>query len=337
MKQALKNGTLDLPVKYEAARSRFERIIAEADRRPPIRDASKEVVVRLKKQVMISPEFTELWDRIKQKTTYRVNIDTERLIEVCADALSDMPPIPKARIVSKTADIRIENAGVRHFERGLRTDDIADSYQYLPDIITIISDAALLTPATVNSILVKSGPLGDFLNNPEAFLESAVEIIRDKRHAMAIDGISYIRLEGREYFYQQIFTDSEFIANLERNAVRVDHSVYDHIIYDSGTIELPFAVALDNDPDVKMFFKIPSSFTIDTPIGTYNPDWAVYLTKNGEEKLFFVIETKGSEREDDLRARERMKINCGKKHFRALDDGVEMRVSSDWEQFKMKL
>ena len=337
MKNALKNGTLDLPEKYEAARQRFESIITNADRKPPVRDASRDVVVRINKQVMISPEFLELWSKIKQKTAYRVSIDTDMLIENSVKALKDMPAIPKTRLVSQTADIHIENAGILHTEREMRTVDIADSYQSLPDLITAISDETLLTPATVNEILVRSGRLGDFLNNPETFLERATEIIKNNRHALAIDGISYIKLDGQEYYAQEIFDTEEFIANLDRNAVKVDHSVYDYIVYDSSSIERPFAVALDNDPDVKMFFKIPNRFKIETPIGTYNPDWAVYLTKNGEEKLYFVLETKGSTSFMDLRTREQLKIHCGKKHFEALDNGIELQVATDWNELKSTL
>ena len=337
MKNALKTGTLDLPKKYEAARERFETIIVNADRKPPVRDASKDVVVRINKQVMISPEFLELWSKIKQKTAYRVSIDTDTLIENSVKALKDMPAIPKTRLVSQTADIHIENAGISHTEREMRTVDIADSYQSLPDLITAISDETLLTPATVNEILVRSGRLGDFLNNPETFLERATEIIKNNRHALAIDGISYIKLDGQEYYAQEIFDTEEFIANLDRNAVKVDHSVYDYIVYDSSSIERPFAVALDNDPDVKMFFKIPDRFKIETPIGTYNPDWAVYLTKNGEEKLYFVLETKGSTSFMDLRTREQLKIHCGKKHFEALDNGIELQVATDWNELKSTL
>lgn len=337
MKNAVKTGTLDLPKKFEAARERFEQIISKADKKPPIRDASRDVVVRLKKQVTESPEFLELWQRIKQKTVYRVNIDTDKLIENCVKALQDMPSIPKARIISQTADIRIEKAGVSHVERGMRTTDIADSYQSLPDIITAISDATLLTPATIYTILVLSGRLKDFLNNPEAFLEKAIELIRNNRHALAINGISYIKLEGKEYYVQEIFDSSELIANLNHNAVAVSHSVYDYIVYDSSSVEKPFALALDNDPDVKMFFKIPNRFKIDTPIGTYNPDWAVYLTKNGEEKLYFILETKGSDNFLDLRTREQLKIHCGKRHFEALDSGVEMQVATSWSDVRSRI
>lgn len=102
--------------------------------------------------------------------------------------------------------------------------------------------------------------------------------------------------------------------------MKVEHSIYDYIVYDSATVEKLFALALDHDPDVKMFFKIPERFKIETPIGTYNPDWAVYLTRNGEEKLYFILET------------------SGRKHFEALD-GVEMwpEPVTDWGGFKEKL
>ena len=236
--------------------------------------------------------------------------------------------------MSQTADIYIQQSGISHMEREMRTMDIANDYQTLPDIITAISDETLLTPATVNRILVESGRCGDFLNNPEAFLEQAVELIRSHRHALAIDGIRYVKLDGQEYYVQEIFDTAEMLANLDRNAVKVEHSVYDYVVYDSSTVEKPVAVALDNDPDVKMFFKIPSRFKIETPIGTYNPDWAVYLNKNGEEKLYFVLETKGDTSFMHLKTSEQLKIHCGKEHFKALDAGVELETATSWSEFK---
>ena len=337
MKNALKTGTLDLPKKYESARERFEQIIANADRKPPVRDASRDVVVRLNKQVVLSPEFLELWSKIKQKTAYRVTIDTEQLVKNCVKAFQEMPRIPKTRLVSQTADIHIQQSGISHIEREMRTMDIANDYQALPDIITAISDETLLTPATVNRILVESGRCGDFLNNPETFLEQAVELIRNHRHALAIDGIRYMKLDGQEYYVQEIFDTTELIANLDRNAVKVEHSVYDYVIYDSSTVEKPMAVALDNDPDVKMFFKIPSRFKIETPIGTYNPDWAVYLNKNGEEKLYFVLETKGDTSFMHLKTSEQLKIHCGKEHFKALSAGVELETATSWTELRKRI
>ncbi len=336
MKNALLTGTLDLPKKFEAARERLESVARKADNKVPVRDASKEVIVRLKKQVMLSPEFMELWNKIKQKTTYRVTIDTDLLIKNCVAELKAMPPIPKARLVTQTADINIQNPGVTYTEREIRTTDLEETYSTLPYILGIISEETLIKKSTVARIIEESGRATDFLNNPQAFVEKCLDIIKRNRHALAIDGISYIKLDGQEYYAQEIFDSSELVANLDKNAIAVNRSVYDHIIYDSSTIEKPFAKALDDDPDVKMFFKIPDRFKIETPIGTYNPDWAVYLENNGEKKMYFILETKGTTDLFGLRTPERLKIHCGKEHFKSLQNGVEMEVAKNWKEFKVE-
>ena len=334
LKSALLTGTLDLPKKYEGARARLTSILARADQRPPIRDASREVTVRLKKEVMLSPAFQALWDKIKQKTVYRVQIDTEQLIRACVHELREMPPIPKARIITQTADINIRHEGVGHTERGIRTMDVSSEYQVLPHILGIISEETLIKRDTVRRILVESGREKDFLQNPQGFLEKALEIIRHNRHALAIDGIRYLRLDGQEHYAMEIFDAAELTANLDKNAVAVQNSVYDYVVYDSSTVERPFAAALDNDPDVRMFFKLPSRFQIETPIGSYNPDWAVYLERNGEEKLYFVLETKGTEQLWNLRTPEQLKIHCGMEHFKALENGASLTVTRDWAKFR---
>lgn len=337
MKEALLAGTLELPQKYEAARERFKTIIGRADRKPPIRDASREVTVKINKQVMVSPEFMELWNKIRQKTSYRVKIDSEMLIREAVKDLSRMEPIPQARILAQTASIQIDRAGVRHIEQGYQTIDLKRHYNALPNIIGILSEQCLVTRQTVNRILAESGRMKDFLNNPQLFIEKAVEIINSCRHRLAIDGIYYIKLDGEEYSVMEVFDQEELLANLDKNAVAVEHSVYDYVVYDSRTVEKTFALALDKDPNVKLFFKIPSRFKIDTPIGTYNPDWAVYVEKNGEEKLYFVLETKGTENESGIRPTEKLKIHCGRQHFKALDNGTRFDLTSDWDSFKLRM
>lgn len=337
MKNALLNGTLDLPKKFESARERFETIISRADKAPPIRDASRDVMVRLNKQVLLSPEFMELWDKIKQKTAYRVQVDTEELVRRCVKDLRESPPIPRTRIVSQTADIHIQHAGVTHTEREIRTTELKDDYGTLPNILTIVGEQTLIKRPTVYEIIKESGRGADFLHNPQLFMETLIEIVQNNRHALAIDGIRYVKLDGEEYYVQEIFEASELIANLDKNAVAVSRSVYDYVIYDSDTVERPFAVALDNDPEVKMFFKLPDRFKIETPIGSYNPDWAVYLDRDGVQKMYFILETKGSANLFDLRTPERLKIHCGAEHFKALKNGVELRTAKDWKSIKEKI
>ena len=145
-------------------------------------------------------------------------------------------------------------------------------------------------------------------------------------------------MAGEEYYIQEIFDSAELIANLDRNAIAADHSVYDYIVYDSATIERPFAEALDRDNEVKLFFKIPPKFKVETPIGDYNPDWAVLLEKDGSRKLYFILETKGSTNLImDLRNAERLKINCGERHFASLANDIELRPAKSWTEFKKKM
>lgn len=335
MKTAVQEGTLDLPHRFEPAREQLITAIRHADTKPPVRDAARDVTVRLKKEVTVSPEFLELWDKIKHKTTYRVQIDEDALIQQAVKALREMEPIPKARIVTQTADIQIDNPGVTWNERGIKTADLADSYSSLPDILSILDGQTLARRSVIAEILKQSGRGQDFLNNPQMFMENAAQIIRDVCYSLAIDGISYKRLYGEEYYVQEIFDSAELIANLDRNAVPAQRSVYDHILYDSA-VESRFALDLDNDDDVKMFFKLPGRFKIDTPLGSYNPDWAVYIETAGMKKLYFILETKGSTNELNLRGREALKIRCGKAHFKAVGSGAELHTATRWADFKLR-
>jgi len=339
MKQALATGTLDLPAKFEAARQKFETVIAKANTRAPVQDASKEVRVHLKKEVMVSPEFMALWEKIKGRTAYRVQLDEGLLKDRCLTELARSERISKAKIVSRTARMNVEQAGITHTETELRTTEMDDETHTLPEFLRMVDNECFLSQRMVAELLIESGRIPDFLNNPQRMTEVFIEAVRNVQSAMEIEGIRYMRLEGEEYYLQEIFDSEELTAFLDRNAVAVERSVYDHIIYDpnSQTVERPFAIALDEDTDVKMYLKIPAKFKIETPIGTYNPDWAVYMDRDGEQRLYFVMETKGTTRIGDLRTPEQLKIHCGEQHFAALTNGAELRVARDWREFKVGL
>jgi len=220
--------------------------------------------------------------------------------------------------------------GVTHSEREMRTTSVRDDYAFEPNIAAIAAEQCLIKRETILRILEESGRIDDFLRNPQLFGERFTEIIKYHRHELAIDGISYIKMDGEYYYAQEIFDVEEFIGNLDKNVVPVQNSVYDHIQYDSSTVEKPFALALDQDPRVKMFFKLPRQFKIDTPLGMYNPDWAVYMESDGDNKLYFIFETKGSSFEFDLRSPERLKFNCGKAHFEALNPDIKTKLTNKW-------
>ena len=337
--KAIDDGSFELSDGFEGAKDLVIEVVRKHNTKPPLRDASKNVRVKLKKQVMLSPEFKELWDQIKQKTIFKIHIDEDTLVRNCIKAIVNMDPIPKPKISAYTAKVEVKQSGVESDENKVvgKTYELNTAYLSLPNLITEVSEQTLTKRQTIYEILTQSNRLEDFLNNPQRYIETVVGLINNERQALAVDGITYKkRDDGSVYYEQEIFDCDDILANLDRNAVPVDHSVYDHVIYDSQTIEKNFALALDSDPDVKMFFKLPNKFKVDTPIGSYNPDWAVYVSTDHFKKLYLVVETKGgTDVLRNLRGSERMKIECGKKHFAAIQS--ELRLAKDWLSLKQNL
>ena len=148
------------------------------------------------------------------------------------------------------------------------------------------------------------------------------------------EGIKYEKIDE---FYEQdlIFNDEELYGYKDRNVIEVDSNknIYDHVIYDS-VVEKDFAVEAENDDDVILYAKLPSTFKIDTPIGYYNPDWALVLNTDEGEKLYFVAETKGTENINDLKGSEKKKILCGRKHFEVIDNGIKYEVVKELQSLK---
>jgi type III restriction enzyme len=135
-----------------------------------------------------------------------------------------------------------------------------------------------------------------------------------------VDGIKYQRIGDDHYYAQELFAQEELTGYL-KESLETDKSVYERVIYDSASVERTFAEQLENNEAVKVYAKLPGWFRVPTPLGTYNPDWAVLIEKDGAERLYFVVETKASLFRDDLRDKESAKIKCGEAHFRAIAVG----------------
>jgi len=172
----------------------------------------------------------------------------------------------------------------------------------------------------VVKILTECERLDDFKRNPQQFIEQAAEIINRCKRMALVDGIRYQRLGDDVVWAQELFETEElsgYLTNMLRDTKR---SIYEHVVYDSAT-ERDFADALEKDDDVVLYAKLPGWFKVPTPLGSYNPDWAVLVNKDGTRRLYFVVETKSSLFTDDLRNKESAKIECGKAHFKALAVG----------------
>ncbi len=318
LRTALKQGTLTLPEEFKEQEGGIKDILRKLAGKLEIKNADERVNVHTREAVLESEEFKALWDRIKHKTTYRVEFDNLKLIEDCAKAILDGPPITKTRAQFRIADIAIGKGGVDAKETAVSGfTSINETDIELPDVLTDLQDKTHLTRRSLVDILNGSRRLNDFKKNPQEFIELATEAINRTKRLALVDGIRYQRIGKDHYYAQELFKQEELTGYL-KNTLKTQKSVYQHVVYDSAGIEKRFAEDLEANETVKVYAKLPGWFKVPTPLGTYNPDWAVLVEIDGEEKLYFVVETKGSNWWDDLRHKEGAKIKCGEKHFAVL-------------------
>jgi len=317
LRTALKDGTLQVPPAFHGQLDQITMVLKKAAGRLEIKNADDRKQVMTRRAVLNSPEFKALWNRIKHKTTYRLHFDNAKLIEACTKALRDAPPVAKTRIQWRKADLAIGKAGVEANERdGAGTVVLTEDDIELPDILTELQDRTQLTRRSICQILIESGRLNDFKRNPQEFIDLAGEAINRCKRLAIIDGIKYQKLGDEQYYAQELF-ETEELSGYLKNMLNVQKSVYEQVVYDSDT-ERAFADDLEKNNAIKVYAKLPGWFTVPTPLGSYNPDWAILIEKDGEERLYFVVETKSGLFKDDLREKENAKIECGRAHFHAI-------------------
>ena len=334
LRDALSSDTLVLPVQYEGQREQVFAVLRKRAGVLQIRNADDRQLVRPRQAILHSAEFKALWDRIKYRTSYRVNFDNVQLVSQCSKALRDAPLVPRPRLQWRKAGIAVSQAGLEATEMSIAAPISLDEEAVeLPDVLRELQQRTHLTRRSIQRILCGSGRLEDFRSNPQRFIEIATEAIRSCKQRALVDGIKYQRLGDECYFAQKLFEQSELIGYL-RNMVEAKKSVYRQVVYESNT-ESQFARQLETNSAVKVYAKLPGWFTVPTPLGSYNPDWAVLIDSDKGERLYLVVETKASVAANDLRYTEDAKISCGKAHFNALkvpDSSVGYEVATSVEQ-----
>ncbi len=326
LKLALKNGTLALPYAFEAQRGQIAEVLRKVSGRLEVKNADERKDAPLRKgadgkAIYLSDEFKALWDRIKHQTTYRVQFDNAKLLQACIAGLQKAPAIAKARLQWRKADIAIGKAGVEAREKeGAYNVVLEESDIELPDLLTDLQDRTQLTRRSIITILTESGRLDDFKRNPQQFIEQTAEIINRCKRLALVDGIKYQKIGDEHFYAQELFAKDELTGYLRNMLLDTKRSIYEHVIYESDT-ERRFAEALETNDGVVLYAKLPSWFKVPTPLGPYNPDWAILFDQDGAQRLYFVVETKSSLFTDDLRSKEDAKIKCGEAHFAALGVG----------------
>lgn len=276
--------------------------------------------LKINKQIFLNPDFEHLWNKIKHRTTYQVQYSTMDLIANCIKSIGEMDKIEKVKISYREDIVQIEKIGLKTNQT--KGDTIKLEYRgAIPDVIAYIQKETELTRMTIVSILTKSKRLGEFLINPQRYMDCVTTIIKKELHRLMIDGIKYEKLlSGDVEWSMQLIKDEELKDYFEKT-LEVQKSVFNEVMYDSE-IERKFAEDLDKREDVKLFVKLPSFFKVDTPIGTYNPDWAI--VKHYDQTIYLVRETKSTRNFEKLRNSEADKVKCGRRHFESI--GVDFDV-----------
>ena len=317
LRAALKNNALSLPPGFDAAAPQIQQILRKLSGKLEIKNADEKIAIPVQKGVLLDVRFKELWDRIKHKTTYRVEFDNVALIAACSKGLQEAPPVPRATLVWQIAELGISRAGIDANEVAASAPvAIEENNLVLPDILTELQNRTQLTRRSLATILTSSGRLEDFKRNPQLFIDTTTEAINRAKQLAIVDGIKYHRIGAEEYYAQELFETEELFGYLG-SMVAATKAAHAYVRYDSDT-EREFAENLDKNEAVKIFAKLPSWFVIPTPLGNYNPDWAIVVEVDGEDRLYFVVETKSGMFIDDLRTREDHKIKCGIAHFEEL-------------------
>ena len=284
------------------------------------------VELRLNTDKLAMPEFKALWSRINAKTAYIVDFDTDELVRRAVAALDRGLIVPKLyfkvelgtmdEIKSKddlTSGTTFEKRRTgRDSEYGMSANS---GIKY--DLVGKLVDETGLTRKAVIRILtgIKLEVFEQFKNNPEEFIIRAAKLINNEKATAIIQHITYDVLDDR--YDTDIFTDVTIKGRLDVNAMKADKHLFDHIVYDS-TNEREFAKELDAASEVAVYVKLPNGFYISTPVGHYNPDWAIAFKTGTVKHIYFVAETKGSMDSLELREIERAKIHCAREHFKAI-------------------
>ena len=304
--------------------------VYDANAMKPDDSSSQNVELQVDPEKLAMPEFKALWKRISPKSVYVVDFDTDELVKKSIDALNTKLHVPKVFFkveegemdeIKSRDELKEGNAFSKKKSstydsgRRIRTNN---SVKY--DLVgKIVSETGLTRKAVVDILVgIDKTVFDQFAYNPEEFIIKASGLINDEKATAIVQHIAYNMLDER--YSTDIFTEPAIKGRLDVNAMKAQRHLYDHILYDS-TNERNFAADLDTNTSVAVYVKLPDSFYIATPVGRYNPDWAIAFYEGTVKHIYFVAETKGSLRSMELRDIEKAKIHCAREHFKAISSG----------------
>ena len=314
--------------------------IYDANSMKPENARSNNVELQVDEDKLAMPEFKALWAKINSKSVYVVDFDTDELVRKSIASLDRKLRVSKIYFRVETGTMDTINSKDELLSGASFVKEESASYGVTVtansnvkyDLIGKLVDETGLTRKAIIAILqgIQPNVFNQFKDNPEEFILKAAALINDQKATAIIEHITYDVLNER-YDEKEIFTDSTIKGKLGVNAMKAKKHLYDHIVYDSSN-ERDFAADLDTNTDVAVYVKLPDGFYISTPVGHYNPDWAIAFYEGKVKHIYFVAETKGSMRSMQLRDIEKSKIHCAEEHFKAISgDNVVYKVVDSYK------
>lgn len=289
---------------------------------------SNNVELEVDESKLAMPEFKALWSKINSKSVYVVDFDTDELVRKSIDSLDRKLRVSKIYFKVETGAMEqikskeelVSGASFVKEESASYGNVVAASSNVKYDLIGKLVDETGLTRKAVIQILqgIQPATFNQFKNNPEEFIIKAAALINDEKATAIIEHITYDVMDDK--YGTDVFTDPTIKGRLGVNAMKAKKHLYDHIVYDSSN-EQAFATELDTNTNVAVYVKLPDGFYISTPVGHYNPDWAIAFYEGTVKHIYFVAETKGSMNSMQLRLIEESKIHCAREHFKAISNG----------------
>ena len=291
---------------------------------------SNNVELQVAPEKLAMPEFKALWSRINSKSVYVVDFDTQELIQKAIQSLDKDLRVSKIyfkvesgsmeEVKSKESLLEGSSFSKKKSEMYSQDKQVRANSAVKYDLVGKLVEETSLTRKAIIAILTGIQPavFNQFRENPEEFIIKASSLINDQKATAIIQHITYHVLD--DCYDTDVFTEPTLKGRLGTNAMKADKHLYDHLLYDS-TNERDFAKDLDVDSHVAVYVKLPDGFYISTPVGRYNPDWAIAFYEGKVKHIYFVAETKGSMRSMQLRDIEKAKIHCAREHFKAISSG----------------
>ena len=290
-----------------------------------IKKKQERKLVTYRKGFHADPKFLAIWDRIKHQTKYSVRYSTSKLIKQASESIHAMPNIRRVTIRSeRTLVTGFDQKGMIGETKQASIAELTTKF-CIPDILDTIQKQTQLTRSTILQILEQSQRLQDVFTNPQFFLEMTTKRIKEVLNEFIVNGIKYEKI-GDKIYEMRTFHSTQIDAYFDKNSFKVqkqDKTIYDEWIPLDSQPEYQFAKDCESRDDIGFYFKLPYWFIIKTPIGNYNPDWA--LIKKNETTIYFIAETKSENQE--LRPSEATKIKCGVAHFKEFKDIKYRQVS----------